>query len=428
MKSIYLYKLLLFFLFVNLISCSKTEENIPIITIDELILTSDSADNVLLINELVTFTVLGDDGVDYSDQATYYVDQVEILGPSYVFDSEGFFSVCSNFNNITSNVLDFNVINAVERVLLIDIQKALRNQEITFSLIDPEGNDVTSTALFYVNSNLIDGNTFSSVTEGDFEVYAEFEIAGDLQTSEVNNFEVFIPKRKVVIEDYTGTWCGFCPRVLAAIDNVHAITNDIAIVAIHETANSNPDPMHFPQVEFLKEAFNVDGLPAARINRTTSWGLPYNTGEVTNIAGTQTNLSIATKSQLTGNNLIVDVKVIFEEASIPGDKLIVYLVEDGILYDQTNYLDTDPTSPYYQMGNPMIDFEHNDVLRMSLTQVLGDEISSTSALDTYIKSFNITIDSEYNKDNLGLVVMLVSEDNTARNAQFSDVNEDKEYE
>ena len=43
-------------------SCSKTEENIPIINITDLILTSDSDDAILVVGETVQFTATGDDG------------------------------------------------------------------------------------------------------------------------------------------------------------------------------------------------------------------------------------------------------------------------------------------------------------------------------------------------------------------------------
>ncbi len=421
-------KILLIFILGILISCSKTEENIPIINIDNLILTSDSNDGILIIDELANFIATGDDEVDYTDQAIFYVNQTEIIGSSYVFDTEGAYSVNASYGGVNSNVLDFNVIDGSERVLLIDTRKALRNQTVTFSLVDPEGNDITSSATFYVNNTEINGHTFSSSDVGDFEVYAEYELAGDTEVTEIKEFEVFIPKRKVVLEDYTGTWCGFCPRVVAAIDSIRVLTNDIAVVAIHETANSNPDPMHFPQVQDLKDEFGVDGLPAARINRTSSWGPPYETGGIIGVAGSNTDFAIAIKSQLIGSNLTVEVKVVYEEGSTPGDKLVVYLVENGILHDQTNYFNTDETSPFYGLGNPIPNFEHNDVLRMSLTQVFGDNITATGALDTYTRNFNTTIPSEYNANNLGFVVMVVSDDNTARNAQFADVNEDKAYE
>lgn len=309
------------------------------------------------------------------------------------------------------------------------VRKAsLRNQEIPFTVINETGNDVTENVTFYVNGEAIEGSIFSSAIVGDFEVYGVYEENGIEITTNTEPFSVIIPKRKVVVEDYTGTWCGYCPRVAAAIEDLRIETNDIAVVAIHETANSNPDPMHFDQVDDLQQEFGVAGLPAARINRTTTWQQPHATSDVTGMTGVETNTAIAVNSELTGNNLIVKVNVVYENGSTPNDKLVVYLVEDGIVHPQTNYFDGDSDSPYYQQGNPIEDFVHNDVLRTSLSNIFGDEIPSTSALIEYGKTYNYSIPEDYNINNLKLIVMVVNEDNTAINAQFADLGQDKAYE
>ena len=307
-------------------------------------------------------------------------------------------------------------------------EASLRNQIIPFKVINEVGEDVSDITTFYVDDIEIEGNTFYSETIGEFEVYGVYNEEGVEITTNTEDFRVIIPKRKVVIEDYTGTWCGYCPRVTAAIEVVHEETEDVAIVAIHETANSNPDPMHFPQVQDLKDTFGVVGFPAARINRTTTWDQPHNVDDVTSMAGTETNIAIAINSELTDNNLIVEVELVYEEGSETGDRLVVYLVESGVIHPQTNYFNSDPTSPYFEMGNPIPEFVHNDALRNSLTQILGDDVSGTAALISYTRTFSLEIPSNYNSNNLRVVAMLVSSDNTTRNAQFAEVNENKSYE
>lgn len=413
------------------ISCSKKEENVPLQgggDFTALVISSDSPDNVLVVDETVTFTVVGDDAVDYTNDAVFYVNQTEISGSSYVFNTAGSYDIYASHLGVTSNTLSFDVIDAAERTLLIDNKKALRNQTTTFTMVDADGNDVTSEATFFVNNTEISGNTYTSASAGNFDVYAEYGVSGTTQTTETKSFSVFIPLRKVVLEDYTGTWCGYCPSVAAAIVEAHAATEHISVVAIHETANSYPDPYHFPQVDLLQAEFGVTGLPAARINRTTTWSDPYDVSEVTAMAGEETDFAIAINSQLSGSTLSVEVKVIYENGSVPGDKLVLYLIENGLLHDQVNYYDNDPTSPFYMMGNPIPNFEHNEVLRLSLTDIFGDAIPATDAFDTYNASFSISIPSDYITQNLELVAMVVSDDNTARNSQHAAVNEEKEFE
>ena len=305
---------------------------------------------------------------------------------------------------------------------------SLINQEIPFKVVTADGTDVTSISTFYVDGQQITGSIFSSSVIGDFEVYAEYEDNGTLIVTNTESFSVIIPKQKIVVEDYTGTWCGFCPRVTAAIHELEQVTDDIVVVAIHETAASFPDPMHFPQVQILKNAFNVQGFPAARINRDQNWASPHPTTDVTSIAGVDTDLAISINSELNGSQLQLQVNVVYEQGSVMGDKLVVYLVEDGILYDQVNYYNADPTSPYYQQGNVIPNFVHNDALRHSFTGVLGDPIADTAALTEYIASYNFDIPADYNVNNLEIVAMVVDSNNNAKNGQYAHVGELEPYE
>lgn len=308
-------------------------------------------------------------------------------------------------------------------------KSSLRNQEILFKIINEVGMDVSSQATFFVNDTEIQSNTFSSETIGEFEVYGMYQENGVVVTTNTETFNVIIPKRKVVIEDYTGTWCGYCPIVTAAIEDVHDLTSDITIITIHKTGSGEPDLLHFPQVDELRDAFGVFGYPTAKINRTINWSNPYSTEEITSLAGVDTNIGIAINSELsTTNDLVIEVELVNEQSFMAGDKLVVYLLESGILQDQINYYNDDPTSPYYQMGNPIPDFEQNHGLRNSLTNLTGDAISSTTALETYNRTFSFSVPENYNTANLTIVAMVVNSDNFALNSQFAEIGENKSYE
>ena len=99
--------------------------------------------------------------------------------------------------------------------------------------------------------------------------------------------------------------------------------------------NSLPDPMHFDQVQILKDAYDVEGFPAARVNRSINWAQPHPATDITSMSGLDTNLAIAINSELTNDQLLVQVNVVYEEGSGQGDKLVVYLIENGIIYDQS---------------------------------------------------------------------------------------------
>jgi thiol-disulfide isomerase/thioredoxin len=307
---------------------------------------------------------------------------------------------------------------------------SLRNQEIPFKIINELGEDISLQATFFVNDSEIQGNVFTSGTIGEFEVYGVYTENGTVVTTNTETFDVIIPKRKVVVEDYTGTWCGYCPIVTAAIDDAHDMTDDLTIITIHKTGSGDPDLLHFPQVDELRDAFGVFGYPTAKINRTINWSNPYSLDEITNLTGLDTNIGIAINSELSTdtNDLIIEVELVNEQSFMIGDKLVVYLLESGILQDQVNYYNDDPTSPYYQLGNPIPNFEQNHGLRNSLTNLTGDAISSTAALATYNRTFSFSIPENYNTANMSLVVLVVNSDNTALNSQFAELGENKPYE
>ena len=321
-----------------------------------------------------------------------------------------------------------------ESLLIKNYEKVLRNQEVVFDLIGDNNANYTEFAIFYVNNVAIAGNVFSSPVEGVFNVYAEYDLAGTMTETNVTIVEVFIPKRKVFIEEYTGTWCGFCPRIVSSIGEVRGQSEDVVVVAIHgNSIYSGTDPLAVTEGMFLKNYFEVPGYPTGIINRDEFWEYETITphdfiiSQPLAFAGTEVNTSIGINSQLIGVDLTVEIKVI-SETDITSKKLVVFLLEDGILLDQANNYYGTPESPWYQMGNPIVDFEHNDVLRMSITDPLGNVISNISALEERSINYTLTIPVDYNSSNLSIVAMVVNEDDTVINAQFAEINENKEYE
>lgn len=426
------------FLFVAILGCSKKEDPLVGPTEDLTItLSSDAGSNeleILTIDQLVNFSVTGSDGENYTAAAKLYVNDAEIQGSSYTFSATGSFEVKAVYENITSNKLSFEVLGETERALTLDVSRAMNNQTITFGLLNSNGEDTAAEAIFFVNGTAISGFTYSSATEGNYTVYAQYESNGEIYTTPEKSFTVYIPKRNVVLEDYTGTWCGYCLKALVAIDSVKVLTDHVSVVAIHESSIGPPDPMDFAQIDDLQEEFDVpDSFPQTQLNRTTKWNatppssLIYDYGVVTAIAGLETDLSIAISSQINGATLSVDAKVMYRNGSEPGDKLVVYLLESGILADQVNYFDLNPESPYYGAGNPIVDFVHNDALRNSLSNLFGDPIPETVAFQEYKKTYTFTVPAEYNSNNLSFVVMVVKADNSAKNSQHAVLGETKIY-
>ena len=107
---------------------------------------------------------------------------------------------------------------------------------------------------------------------------------------------------------------------------------------------------------------------------------------------------------------------------------IPFTAENGLIADQANYLNYDDSSHFYEMGNPIADYIHNDVLVHSLTDILGDNFDDTQPFDDITKIFSFDIsNSEIQIDSSNIVAFIVSSDNTTINSQSAAVTEFQDF-
>ena len=298
----------------------------------------------------------------------------------------------------------------------------LRNQQVTFEVFDADGNNITMDSNFIVDGVSIVGNKIGYPEIGTHQVYAEYSIESTIYNSDTRTFNIVVPKTRVALEDYTGTWCGYCPNVSHAIEEIRLITDDISVVAIHYG-----DEMTIsPGIDLINE-FNITGYPTARINRTVDWSYPYNSTQIEPLIETDNSIAISIDSNTNWPLLQVQLRVVSEQ-DLSDHKIIAYLVEDNLIYDQANYYNFDQNSYFYGMGNPIVDFVHNDVLRHSFTDALGNPMENpTMALTDNFFNYSFEIGSGYSQENLGIVVMIVNQNNTAINSQFSKINSFQDF-
>lgn len=74
-------------------------------------------------------------------------------------------------------------------------------------------------------------------------------------------------KRRTVIEEFTGTWCGWCPRGMVGLQLIQKnYPDDAVIMAIHGGRNNEPMLVSV----FNTQIKNVSGFPGANVNRYLS--------------------------------------------------------------------------------------------------------------------------------------------------------------
>ena len=234
-------------------------------------------------------------------------------------------------------------------------------------------------------------------------------------------------QKRVLIEDFTGTWCGYCPRVAYGIDKVMLGTNKAVPVAIHQKSGSS-DPFDFAGATPLASQINLSSFPTGMLNRTITWQYPENTNisQPEGLVANNEGLGLAMDSTLSNGIFNLNVNVKFAK-DYTGLKLVVYILEDKLSATQQNY-----TSNLYGTGNvdPLVNFEEDHVLRFCLTNILGDPITNTTLTgQTITKNFNLSVPTNVNNvANMSFVAFVVGSDNTAINVRSSVPGETQTFE
>jgi len=193
--------------------------------------------------------------------------------------------------------------------------------------------------------------------------------------------------QKVLIETFTGASQPQCTDGFVKLDNILSANTTKAIpVAIHYS-----DAMEINQYTTLQAAFSngaAPQFPSAMINRTSSLGmLIFNRTQwqsnfdVNKVKTPSCGLSI--KSTINGTQGTAEIHCGYNTTLSGNYTLTAYLVEDNIsgsgnLYDQRNGYNTISGHPYFNLGDPILNFNHKYVLRKVVSAELGDAISNAN--------------------------------------------------
>jgi thiol-disulfide isomerase/thioredoxin len=295
-------------------------------------------------------------------------------------------------------------------------------ETITFTVVDSEDVNITSQSVILIDGNSISGSTFVPLQAKTYEATSSYE---SLVSNKID-FTATLPSsfsKKAVVEDFTGTWCGYCPRLSYAASLVEEQTDKVFVVGVH-----NRDQMANSFGSALEGEFSISGFPTAYIDRANKWqgNQPSNIEQALNAAEGTVNVGLAIESSLTGSVLDFKVYQGFLE-NMTDVKLVVYVLEDGILANQINY-----TSYYGGVGSSgvstIVDFEHNGVLRYAATDVMGDPTTSTAGV--HEKSYSVDL-SSYDvlvPENTGVLAMLVDDSGRVLyNAQYVIAGQNQDF-
>ncbi|PIF45902.1 cleaved adhesin domain-containing protein [Chryseobacterium sp. 52] len=264
---------------------------------------------------------------------------------------------------------------------------------------------------------------YSSVVEKNMNVIIT-QVNGSADTTPADNSLTTAFKtvsqnspKKVLIEEGTGTWCGWCPRGAVAMNYMDVnYPNDFIGIAVH-----NGDPMTVTEYD---NGVNFSGYPSMNVDR-----IELNKGVTQNDMVSQVNtrkmlvspVKLDASSSLSGNSITFNAAATFRaNFSNANLRFAVVLVEDEVSntasgYNQRNYYaggNNGPMGGYESLpaSVPAAQMIYNHVGRMLLGGYTGQAGSiPTSITDGQVVNytFTATIPTEYNTSKMKAVLLLL---------------------
>ena len=235
--------------------------------------------------------------------------------------------------------------------------------------------------------------------------------------------------RKAVMEEITGTWCGWCPRGIVGIENLKKdFPNDFIAIAVH----CGQDPLIAPTYDPLANA--GFGAPSALMNRITLvdpyYGFEnknYGIKDVVSLINqlpTEALMGVSSKLSDDENKIEMTAYTKFSMSSPNAPYMVAYvLMEDKLTGVQTNYYSSqvaaqyqiteaslpEDLKPYYNKKYQYTN-KYDDVAR-GIYDIFGIEGSLSGPIQSgVVKEHTLTIEvpsNIRNIDNVSVVALLM---------------------
>ena len=222
--------------------------------------------------------------------------------------------------------------------------------------------------------------------------------------------------QKLLVEMFSSASCATCPDASYKFRNYMNLYPD----RVYGASIHNADAMSINMFQTCDSMLDVTVFSSGSFNRTPYNGISVlpktqwaNSNIVTTCLQKTAKCGLKISSRLSGNDLTLTVTTGFAQQLTGDHRLTVYLVEDSISitgsgYNQANYYNTTQGHPFYNLGNPIVGYVHNEVLRKVLTPNRGASISisNTIAAKSSISMNFSTNVSSYDKSNLYIVAFI----------------------
>lgn len=212
-----------------------------------------------------------------------------------------------------------------------------------------------------------------------------------------------VPQRAILLEEFTGQQCTNCPDGHQAIKDISASLGDSVVpVGIHASGLALA-PMKTETGEEYYRAVGSPALPTAVIDMATSplnvsdWGSAIN-----HLIMVPTPFTVRAEGEVSPDGANYNIKVAFSSGTDYEGKLMVWIVENGIIARQLDH------------GSWKLAYEHNHVFRAAATSDAWGLPVKMKAHQPQYETFSHPISSDWDKENLYVVAFLYNDAGVAQ--------------
>ncbi len=223
--------------------------------------------------------------------------------------------------------------------------------------------------------------------------------------------------KAVVIEEGTGTWCGWCPRGEVAMDYMTTTyPNDFIGIAVH-----NGDPMTVTEYD---NGAGISGFPGCNVDRVLL-GESVSQSAFESYYNDRVNMGVPANIEATvsgsGANVTIDASASFYTPMSGADyRLAVVITENGVTgttsgYNQANYYSgggSGPMGGYENLTDPVpaadMVYDHVGVALLGGYDGQAGSVPATITDGTVANyQFTYTVPATSNKANMHAIVLLL---------------------
>lgn len=227
--------------------------------------------------------------------------------------------------------------------------------------------------------------------------------------------------KKVLVEEYTGIWCGFCPKAATALEDCLNFHPNAVGIAMHVN-----DVISSSYSEAIATGFNLTGLPTGTVDRFPFYGkyvpVPYSNwkSRTTTRLNTPTPVAVNYTSTYNATTRVLNVTVYanFVGAASGDMRINCVLTEDSIVKTnspQVNYYgngcsNPDPNTVWYNFPCYIPNYVHDHVARTNLANTIwgstGVIPANVTAGQNFSKNYTYTLPASWNPNKMHIVAFV----------------------